>query len=109
MEDWLEKPAGKHGGVRMANDRFQFADGTPVKFWGVNLSYGGGCAPQQKAAEFTAARYAKYGVNAVRLHKFSYPTDHMGIADNNDSTHMTPEGLERLDYFSAQLKESGIY
>ncbi len=109
MEDWLEKPAGKHGSVRHAGDRFQFADGTPVKFWGVNLSYGRGCAPARKEAEFTAARYAKYGINAVRLHKFSYPTDHSGIADKNDSTRMTPEGLDRLDYFSAQLKQHGIY
>ena len=109
MDDWLEKPAGKRGGVRMAGDRFQFADGTPVKFWGVNLSYGGGCAPEKKAAEFTAARYAKYGVNGVRLHKFSYPTDQMGIGDRNDSTRMTPEGLDRLDYFAAQLKERGVY
>jgi hypothetical protein len=109
MEDWLEKPAGKHGGVRSAGDRFQFADGTPVKFWGVNLSYGGGCAPEKKAAEFTAARYSRYGINAVRLHKFSYPTDHSGIADKDDSTRMTPEGLDRLDYFSAQLKQRGIY
>jgi hypothetical protein len=109
MEDWLEKPAGRRGPVRLAGDRFQFADGTPVKFWGVNLSYGGGCAPPKKEAEFTAARYAKYGINAVRLHKFSYPTDHSGIADKNDSTRMTPEGLDRLDYFSAQLKARGIY
>jgi len=109
MQDWLEKPAGNHGGVRIAGDGFRFADGTPVKFWGVNLSYGGGCAPERQAAGFTAARYAKYGVNAVRLHKFSYPTDHMGIADASDSTRMTPAGLDRLDYFSAQLKERGIY
>jgi hypothetical protein len=109
MEEWLEKPAGIHGGVRIAKDRFQFADGTPVKFWGVNLSYGGGCAPDKGAAGFTAARYARYGINAVRLHKFSYPTNHMGIADPQDSTRMTPEGLERLDYFSAQLKQRGIY
>jgi hypothetical protein len=109
MEDWLEKPAGRHGRVRIAGDRFQFADGKPVKFWGVNLSYGGGCAPPRKDAEFTAARYAKYGINAVRLHKFSYPTDHSGIADKDDSTRMTPEGLDRLDYFSAQLKARGIY
>ncbi len=109
MQEWLERPAGSHGGVRIAGDRFQFSDGTPVKFWGVNLSYGGGCAPEKKAAEFTAARYAKYGINAVRLHKFSYPTDHMGIADPQDSTRMTPEGLDRLDYFAAQLKQRGIY
>lgn len=109
MEDWLDQPAGKHGGVRLFNDRFQFSDGTPVKFWGVNLSYGSGCAPEKGAAEFTAARYAKYGINAVRLHKFSYPTNQMGIADPQDSTRMTPEGLERLDYFSARLKARGIY
>src|SRR5206468_12080683 len=40
MEDWLDKPAGKHGGVRMKADQFVFEDGTPVKFWGTNLSYG---------------------------------------------------------------------
>ena len=109
MNDWLERPAGKHGGVRMVGDRFEFADGTPVKFWGVNLSYGGGCAPEKKAAEFTAARYAKYGVNGVRLHKFSYPTNQMGIGDPNDATQMDPEGLDRLDYFAAQLKQQGVY
>ena len=109
MNDWLEKPAGKHGGVRMAGDRFQFEDGTPVKFWGSNLSYGGACAPQKKDAEFTAARFAKYGVSGVRLHKFSYPKNKMGIGDLDDATKMTPDGLDRLDYFAAQLKANGVY
>ena len=109
MEDWLEKPAGKHGGVRIVGDHFAFTDGTPVKFWGVNLSYGGGCAPPKKDAELTAARYAKYGVNGVRLHKFTYPKNQMGIGDLDDATRMAPEGLDRLDYFAAQLKKQGIY
>jgi hypothetical protein len=109
MEDWLERPAGKRGGVRMVGDRFQFEDGTPVKFWGVNLSYGGGCAPEKKDAEFTAARYARYGVNGVRLHKFSYPKDKMGIGDPSDATRMDPAGLDRLDYFAAELKKRGVY
>ncbi len=39
MNSWLERPAGKHGGVRMVKDRFAFEDGTSVKFWGTNLSY----------------------------------------------------------------------
>ena len=39
FEPWLEKPAGKHGGVRMKGSQFVFEDGTPVKFWGTNLSY----------------------------------------------------------------------
>jgi len=109
MNDWLDKPAGTHGGVRMVGDRFQFEDGTPVKFWGTNLSYGGNCAPEKKDAEFTAARFAKYGVNGVRLHKFSYPKDKMGIGDTDDATKMSPEGLDRLDYFAAKLKGHGVY
>ncbi len=109
MEDWLEKPAGKHGGVRIVGDHFEFEDKTPVKFWGMNLSYGGGCAPEKLDAEFTAAKFAKYGVNGVRLHKFSYPTDQMGIGDPNDATRMSPERLDKLDYFSSELKNRGIY
>src|SRR5262249_48646786 len=82
LDDWLDRPAGKHGGVRMVKDHFAFADGTPAKFWGVNLSYTAS-APDKETADFTAARYAKYGINAVRMHKFSYPTGQMGIGDPN--------------------------
>ena len=109
MNEWLEKPAGKRGGVRMAGDHFQFEDGTPVKFWGTNLSYGGACAPKKPDAESTAARFARYGVSGVRLHKFSYPKNKMGIGELDDATKMTPEGLDRLDYFASQLKANGVY
>lgn len=109
MEDWLEKPAGKRGGVRMVGDRFQLEDGTPIVFWGTNLSYGNACAPKKEEAEFTAARFARFGVNGVRLHKFTYPKNHNGIADPNDSTRMLPDGMDRLDYFSAELKKRGVY
>jgi hypothetical protein len=109
LEEWIERPAGKHGGVRAIADRFQFADGTPVKFWGLNLSYGGGCAPARKVAEMTAARYARYGVNGVRMQQFSAPADRYGIGDASDATRMDPLGLDQLDYFAAQLKHSGVY
>ncbi len=108
MDRWLDGPAGKHGGVRMVKDHFAFEDGTPIKFWGVNLSYTAS-APDRATADFTAARFARYGINAVRMHKFSYPTGQMGIGDPNDSTRMDPKGLDQLDYFSAKLKEHGIY
>ena len=109
-EDWLEKPAGKRGGVRQRGDKFQFADGTPIKFWGTNLSYGSNCAPEKKDAEFTAARFARFGVNGVRLHKFTYSkAADNGIGDDNDATKMTPDGLDRLDYFAGELKKRGVY
>ena len=38
MNQWLDLPAGKRGGVRMVKDGFVFENGTPIKFWGVNLS-----------------------------------------------------------------------
>ncbi len=108
MDRWLDAPAGKHGGVRMVRDRFECTDGTPIKFWGVNLSYTAN-APDKQTADFTAARFAKYGINAVRMHKFTYPTGQMGIGDPNDSTRMDSKGLDQLDYFSAKLKERGVY
>lgn len=109
MEQWLEKPAGKRGGVRMVGDHFQLEDGTPIKFWGTNLAYASNCAPEKKVADFTAARFAKYGINAVRLHKFTYPANEGGIGDRNDSTQFDPKGLDRLDYFASQLKNNGVY
>jgi hypothetical protein len=36
--DWLDAPAGKHGFVVQKDDRFEFENGTPVKFWGVNIA-----------------------------------------------------------------------
>ena len=107
FEDWLDKPAGKHGGVRMVGDHFEFADKTPVKFWGCNLSYAY-CAPGKQEAEHTAARFAKYGVNAVRLHKFT-GAGWEGIGDPNDATKVLPEGLDRFDYFANELAKNGVY
>jgi hypothetical protein len=107
MDDWLDKPAGKHGGVRMVDDHFQFEDGTRVKFWGTNLA-NTEPAPEHAAGEDTAKRFARYGINAVRLHKFS-GAGWEGIGDPNDVTQFDAKGLERFDYFLSKLTERGIY
>ena len=106
FEDWLDKPAGKHGGVRVVGDHFEFVDKTRVKFWGTNLSYGLS-APEKKEGEYTAARFAKFGVNAVRMHKFTGAGE--AIGDEHDATIMKPAGLDRLDYFSHALAKNGVY
>ncbi len=105
--EWLDKPAGKHGGVRLRGDRFVFEDGVPIRFWGTNLSYGLS-APPKAEAEYTAARFAKFGVNAVRMHKFT-GAGWEGIGDDNVATRMKPDGLDRLDYFASQLARNGVY
>ncbi len=107
MASWQNKPAGSRGAVVMTGDHFELGDGTPIKFWGVDLSFATN-APEKLDADFTAARYQKYGVNAVRMHKFT-GAGWEGIGDENDATRMTPAGLAKLDYFSNELRERGIY
>jgi len=104
---WLDKPAGGHGGVREVGDGFQFEDKTPVKFWGTNLAYTG-CAPPHDVADFTAARFAKWGVNAVRMHKFT-GAGWEGIGDPNDATQFDKAGLDNFDYFANALTKNGVY
>lgn len=103
MNDWLDAPAGKHGFVQIKDENLVFENGKSVKFWGTNI-----CSrlPYVEAAEADkfAAFLAKYGVNAVRFHKFS---SH-GYAENT-STQIAPEKWKRFDYFQHKLKETGIY
>ena len=106
LESWLDGPAGKHGGVRVVGDHFAFADGTPVKFWGTNLAYTQN-TPEKAQADLTAARFAKYGINCVRMHKFTNPGE--GIGTDASTLAFDPAALDKLDYFTAQLKKHGVY
>jgi hypothetical protein len=103
MADWLDAPAGKHGAVLMRGSGFVFEDGTPVRFWGLNNG-SGGCAPAEEEADRRAAWYAKYGVNAVRLHKFTNP-----CKSDTVSTELETDAWKRIDYYCARLREKGIY
>lgn len=103
MQDWLDAPSGKHGFLQMEKGNLQFEDGTPVKFWGTNICSQLPFVEAEKADSF-ANFMAKYGVNAVRFHKF---TRH--AYDGKHSTRLSPEKFNRFDYFQHQLREQGIY
>jgi len=103
MQDWLDAPAGKHGFVTMEGENLLFEDGTPVKFWGTNIN-GSNTYPKKELADQFVAFLAKYGVNAIRFHKFTWNAN-----DGIHSTLFAPEKMERLDYFHAKLKENGMY
>ena len=65
-----EKPAGKHGTLGVAGDQLVFADGTPARFWGANLT---AYALFQTGLSDTvnqAKRLSKLGFNLVRIHHF---------------------------------------
>ena len=109
-----EKPAGKHGFLKVDGDIFRFEDGTPVRFWGTNLN-AGSCFPEKPYAEKLAKRLAAYGCNIVRFHQmdseFATPNLYQiskGQRLANTRT-MCAESLDRLDYFIACLQKEGIY
>jgi hypothetical protein len=107
LQDWLEKPAGKHGLILREDDKLIY-NGKPIKLWGLNVCYSS-CAPKAELADKRAAFYAKYGINSVRLHKYADGTGWAGIQSEQSFLEFDPEALDRMDYFVAQLKQVGIY
>lgn len=107
MQDWLEKPAGVHGRLVRRDDKL-FYNGRAVKLWGLNNTYST-CAPAKELADKRAAFYPKYGINSVRLHKYADGTGWAGIQSADSFVEFDPQALDRMDYYVAQLKKSGIY
>lgn len=111
LEDWIEAPAGKRGPVKMVGDHFEFADGTRVKFWGVNNGNGNFQAPDDgsspaAAFERAAKHYRKYGVNCVRMHKFA--ENQWGVFGDS-VLEFVPEKMDRFDQYLHQMKKHGVY
>ncbi len=107
MQDWLEKPAGKHGRIRAVADQLIY-NNDPIKLWGLNLCYSA-CAPDRELAVKRARFYAKYGINTVRLHKYADGSGWAGIQSPDSFVDLDPEGLDRMDFLVAQFKQHGIY
>jgi len=107
VEDWLDKPAGKHGDLGMKDDRFVFADGTPVKLWGANVSYSDMCKPAELVDRW-ADKFAKCGFNILRFHKW-IGMGWAGVMVNGDRWKLDEEKIKQFDYFHAALAKRGIY
>ena len=107
MQDWLDKPAGRHGRILRRSDKL-FYNGQAIKLWGLNNTYSA-CAPKKELADQRAAFYAKYGINSVRLHKYADGTGWAGIQSPDSFVEFDDEALDRMDYYVARLKKHGIY
>jgi hypothetical protein len=101
---WLEKPAGKHGFIRVQDGRLA-TDAGPVRFHGTNLCFDA-CFPTREQAERLARRLARFGINVVRMHHM----DSRSIwGKSQNQLTIDPAQLERLDYLIHRLKEEGVY
>ena len=108
-----EKPAGKHGFLKVDGRKFVFEDGTAVKFWGTNLN-GTACFPEKPYAEKLARRLAKIGINLIRFHQLDaewHAENLFSSAKGKRVTdaHLCPKSMDKLDYFIYCLKNEGIY
>jgi hypothetical protein len=109
-----EKPAGKHGFLKVAGDRFVFEDGTVAKFWGTNFNSAQNFPSHEHSAK-VAKRLAKIGINIVRFHQldaeWSTPNIFQFTKGENKANTMNldPESIDRLDYLINCLKQEGIY
>ncbi len=107
----LNHRPGAHGFLRSVGGRLQFEDGTPARFWGVNMmAYALFSTNQQISMH--ARRLAMLGFNLVRLHhhdstRWVSPTVIDKHADN--SRQLDPVGMDRIDYWIKCLRENGIY
>lgn len=97
-----EQVAGESGFIKAVGDGFQLGNGKPVRFWGINSGHGLS-ESDDALIEMTAKRWAKAGINLVRLHG--------GLFDRkgNDPTVIDRHQLERLHHTVQILKRHGIY
>ena len=109
-----EKPAGKHGFLKVKGDDFYFEDGTLARFWGVNFN-GGACFPEHDYAEKVARRLAQAGCNIVRFHQLDAEWDTPNIYAYTKGPRVTTtrvldrKSMDCLDYLIYCLKNEGIY
>ena len=97
LDDWNTKPAGKYGRITAVEDKLIY-NGQEIKLWGLNNCYGA-CKPTKESAEKHAAFYRRYGINAIRLHKYADGFGGSGIQSKDSFVEFDPEGLDRMDYY----------
>lgn len=120
----LDGPAGKNGFIRAEDGHLVKPNGERFRIWGVNLTgwtRGSMLLPPKAEASLWADVLARHGINCVRFHFLDKETQDpaqeatrrqpSGLVDRHydDTRHLDPNQLDRLDFFVAQLKERGIY
>jgi hypothetical protein len=107
-----DRPAGRHGVLRVDKDRFVFQDGTPARFWGTNLAANALFSTPRQNVRPQAHRLAALGFNLVRIVQHDAPWAEPNIFAGNgrkDTRSLNPKSLESIDWWIKCLKDEGIY
>jgi hypothetical protein len=107
------RPAGRHGPVHADKGRLLFADGTPARFWGTNVTAYALFGMSHGEVRAQARRLAMLGYNLVRLHHMDSPWVGNNIFGSYpklaDTRSLDDDAIERLDWWIKCLKDEGLY
>lgn len=108
-----EKPAGKRGFVKASGEQLMFADNTPARFWGTNITSYALFRTSDEGIKQQAKRLSALGFNLVRLHHHDSPWVSPNIFGDRDQAHdtqqLSAESLKKIDWWIKCLKDEGIY
>jgi hypothetical protein len=107
-----EIPAGKRGFLRISRDRLAFQDGTIARFWGTNLTAFALFTTSRDGTRQQARRLSQLGFNLVRIHhhdSFWVNPNIFGSTAGTNTLNLSPESLDKLDWWIKCLKDEGIY
>jgi len=127
MSRFLEKPAGATGFIKVVNGHLATGDGKRWRVWGHMFS-GNAPLPSMDEAPKIARRFAKFGLNCVRLHHIDHrwpdgiiirhttgkripgiTINNVAYRDDEPTRSLDPEAMARLDWFIYHCKLNGIY
>jgi hypothetical protein len=111
-----DAPAGAKGFIATRGEHFVDGQGQVLRLWGVNLNFSG-TFPDKEDAPRIAARLAKFGFNAVRLHHYEgyaapngiWKAAAIGSSRVKVPREFDPQQLDRFDFFISELIKRGIY
>ncbi len=105
------RPAGIHGRLRADGEELVFADGTPARMWGANLTGNALFSADDATISAQADRLAALGFNLVRIHHHDsgWVSPNVFARDAADTDTLDPVALERIDSWIAALTARGIY
>ncbi len=107
-----ERPAGRHGFLRIAKDMLVFEDGTPVRFWGTNLASNSLFGTTRENVKHQAHRLSELGFNLVRIHQHDAPFTIPNIFGDRtalDTHNLSLSTLTKLDWWLKCLEDEGLY
>jgi len=107
-----ERPAGKHGFLRIESENLVFTDGTKVRFWGTNITGRALFLSAKEDVQRQARRLARMGFNLVRIHHHDaewVKPNIFGDQAEVGSKRISESSLARLDWLIKCLEDEGIY